>query len=50
VLRLFEELRAAGQTLVVVTHDARIAAVADRVVAMRDGALVDSSTFAGGRR
>lgn len=41
VLRLFEELRAAGQTLVVVTHDARTAATADRVITMRDGALVD---------
>ncbi|MGH3247793.1 MAG: ABC transporter ATP-binding protein, partial [Trebonia sp.] len=30
VLRLFEELHEAGQTLVVVTHDARIAATADR--------------------
>lgn len=39
VLRLFEELRSAGQTLVVVTHDARIAAVADRVIDMRDGAF-----------
>jgi putative ABC transport system ATP-binding protein len=47
VLRLFEELRTAGQTLVVVTHDARIAAVADRVIAMRDGAFVDDSRLAG---
>ncbi|WP_199523655.1 ABC transporter ATP-binding protein [Micromonospora craterilacus] len=43
VLRLFEELRTAGQTLVMVTHDARIAAVADRVIAMRDGAFADDS-------
>ncbi|MFD2768032.1 ABC transporter ATP-binding protein [Micromonospora eburnea] len=43
VLRLFEELRTAGQTLVVVTHDARIAAVADRVITMRDGAFADDS-------
>ncbi|MGI5242490.1 ABC transporter ATP-binding protein [Dactylosporangium sp. CA-139066] len=50
VLRLFEELRAAGQTLVVVTHDARIAAVADQVVSMRDGAFADATTFAGDRR
>ncbi|MFI5485033.1 MULTISPECIES: ABC transporter ATP-binding protein [Micromonospora] len=54
VLRLFEELRTAGQTLVVVTHDARIAAVADRVIAMRDGAFVDDNrlagTVSGGRR
>ncbi len=46
VLRLFEELHAAGQTLVVVTHDARIAAVADRVIAMRDGAFADDSQLA----
>ncbi|MCW3840937.1 ABC transporter ATP-binding protein [Micromonospora yasonensis] len=47
VLRLFEELRLAGQTLVVVTHDARIAAVADRVISMRDGSFADDSRFAG---
>ncbi len=41
VLRLFEGLRSEGQTLVVVTHDQRTAATADRMVAMRDGALVD---------
>ncbi|MEU7753454.1 ABC transporter ATP-binding protein [Micromonospora sp. NPDC049171] len=46
VLRLFEELRNTGQTLVVVTHDARIAAVADRVISMRDGAFADDSLFA----
>ena len=47
VLRLFEELRSAGQTLVVVTHDARIAAVVDRVISMRDGAFADDSPLAG---
>ncbi|MEU0558632.1 ABC transporter ATP-binding protein [Dactylosporangium sp. NPDC006015] len=47
VLRLFEELRTAGQTLVVVTHDARIAAVADRVISMRDGAFADDNQLAG---
>ncbi|WP_338013291.1 ABC transporter ATP-binding protein [Micromonospora sp. CB01531] len=47
VLRLFEELRTAGQTLVVVTHDARIAAVADRVISMRDGSFADDSRLTG---
>ena len=28
-----------GQTIVLVTHDARVAARADRVIAMRDGAI-----------
>jgi putative ABC transport system ATP-binding protein len=41
VLRLFDRLRVQGQTLVVVTHDQRPAAAADRMVAMRDGALVE---------
>jgi len=48
VLRLFESLHEAGQTLVVVTHDARIAATADRMVAMRDGAFVDETRLTGG--
>jgi putative ABC transport system ATP-binding protein len=41
VLRLFDRLRGDGQTLVVVTHDQRTAAMADRMVWMRDGVLVD---------
>ncbi len=45
VLRLFARLRAGGQTLVVVTHDQRTAAAADRMVAMRDGALVEDVTL-----
>jgi putative ABC transport system ATP-binding protein len=48
VLRLFEELHEAGQTLVIVTHDARIAATADRLVTMRDGAFVDETRLTGG--
>jgi putative ABC transport system ATP-binding protein len=46
VLRLFDELRTAGQTLVVVTHDTRIAAIADRMITMRDGAFADDSRLA----
>jgi ABC-type lipoprotein export system ATPase subunit len=48
VLRLFDRLRAAGQTLVIVTHDARIAATADRLITMRDGAFVDETRLSGG--
>ncbi|WIX99684.1 ABC transporter ATP-binding protein [Amycolatopsis mongoliensis] len=48
ILRLFDELRAAGQTLVVVTHDERVAATADRVVSLRDGALVDDTRLGTG--
>ena len=48
VLRLFERLHEAGQTLVVVTHDARIAATADRLISMRDGVFVDETRLTGG--
>ncbi|MFI6743637.1 ABC transporter ATP-binding protein [Nonomuraea sp. NPDC050451] len=47
VLRIFEELRSAGQTLVIVTHDERVAATADRLVSMRDGMFVDDTRLAG---
>ncbi|HET8651865.1 MAG TPA: ABC transporter ATP-binding protein [Gaiellaceae bacterium] len=43
VLRLLDELRSAGQTLVIVTHDARIAATADRLISMRDGSFVEET-------
>jgi ABC-type lipoprotein export system ATPase subunit len=48
VLRLFETLHVAGHTLVVVTHDSRIAATADRLISMRDGAFVDETRLTGG--
>ena len=48
VLRLFESLHDAGQTLVIVTHDERIAATADRLISMRDGAFVDETRLSGG--
>jgi ABC-type lipoprotein export system ATPase subunit len=48
VLRLFESLHDAGQTLVIVTHDERIAATADRLISMRDGAFVDETRLTGG--
>ena len=48
LLRLFESLHESGQTLVIVTHDARIAATADRMISMRDGAFVDETRLTGG--
>jgi len=48
VLRLFDSLHEAGQTLVIVTHDARIAATANRLISMRDGAFVDETRLTGG--
>jgi putative ABC transport system ATP-binding protein len=48
VLRLLEALHASGLTLVIVTHDERIAATADRLISMRDGAFVDETRLVGG--
>jgi ABC-type lipoprotein export system ATPase subunit len=48
VLRLFDQLHAAGQTLVIVTHDARVAATADRMISMRDGAFTGQTRLQGG--
>ncbi len=38
-----------GQTIVLVTHDARVAARADRVIAMRDGAVAHETRLDAGR-
>jgi putative ABC transport system ATP-binding protein len=48
VLRLFDHLHKTGQTLIIVTHDARIAATADRMISMRDGAFTDETRLTGG--
>ena len=41
VMKLFLRLREEGQTIFMVTHDAAIAAHADRIVHLRDGRLED---------
>ena len=41
IMELFDELNAAGNTLIVVTHEADIAAHARRVVRMLDGKVVE---------
>src|ERR1700683_3401708 len=48
VLRLLDRLRVPGQTLVSVTHDARIAATADRLISMRDGTFVEETRLTHG--
>jgi putative ABC transport system ATP-binding protein len=48
VLRLFDSLHQAGQTLVIVTHDTRVAATADRMISMRDGVFIDETGLQGG--
>ena len=50
VLSLLGDLHAQGLTLVIVTHDERIATTADRLISMRDGAFVDETQLTGGSR
>jgi putative ABC transport system ATP-binding protein len=40
-MALFQGLNRQGMTIVVVTHDAEVASYAGRVLAFRDGHLVD---------
>jgi putative ABC transport system ATP-binding protein len=42
VLGLFRELHTSGRTIVLITHDADVAAQAERVLTIRDGELVAS--------
>ncbi len=48
VLRLLDDLHFARMTIVIVTHDERIAATADRLISMRDGSFVDETPLVGG--
>ena len=43
VMELLRELHTDGQTIVMVTHDPRVAAQADRVLRMRDGQIAAES-------
>ncbi len=48
ILKLFAGLRDAEQTLMLVTHDPRVAATADRLLSMRDGSIVEDMRLEGG--
>jgi putative ABC transport system ATP-binding protein len=50
VLGLIRDARDRGQTLLVVTHDARVASAADRVINLRDGAVVGETALGGTRQ
>jgi putative ABC transport system ATP-binding protein len=46
VLRIFGHLNAQGRTVVLITHEAHVAAVAKRVVRLADGVVVDDHRVA----
>jgi putative ABC transport system ATP-binding protein len=49
VLGLLRAARDRGQTLLIVTHDARVAAAADRIVRLRDGLVSDETELQAAR-
>ncbi len=49
IMRMFDELHAAGQTIILVTHEDDIAAHAKRTIRLRDG-LIESDLKNGARR
>lgn len=44
IMQLFEKLHREGQTIIMVTHEADIAAYAHRIVRMRDGQIIGDET------
>ncbi|MEV6566093.1 ABC transporter ATP-binding protein [Streptomyces kronopolitis] len=49
VLRLLARFHQRGQTILLVTHDARMASAADRVISFFDGRVADDAHLGGGR-
>jgi putative ABC transport system ATP-binding protein len=49
VLRLLGQAHADGQAILLVTHDARVASAADRVISVFDGMIVDDARFPAAR-
>lgn len=48
VVRLLDRFHQRGQTIVMVTHDARMASAADRVISFFDGRVVDDADLSSG--
>lgn len=48
IMQLFRSLNDTGVTVVVITHDANVASVADRIVFLQDGQVTDDSQQSGG--
>lgn len=44
ILKIFKALHANGSTIILITHDREVASVADRIVYLRDGKLINNAT------
>jgi len=50
IMQIFHDLHRAGTTIVLVTHEAEIAEQAERIIAMRDGKIIEDRPSSRGRR
>jgi putative ABC transport system ATP-binding protein len=50
VLRLLRRTHEAGQSILMVTHDAKVAGLADRVISLFDGMVADDARVIPGPR
>ncbi|NCP66685.1 ABC transporter ATP-binding protein [bacterium] len=41
ILKLFSEFKARGKTVIMITHDAKVANMAERIIFMKDGRVLD---------
>ncbi len=48
VLNILRELHRSGLTVIIVTHDADVAKIADRIITMKDGRIISDSTSRNG--
>jgi len=46
ILKIFKKLHSNGSTIIMVTHDMEVAKVADRIVYLKDGRLIDGTKAA----
>ena len=44
ILKIFKKLHANGSTIILITHDREVASVADRIVYLKDGKLIDNAS------
>jgi putative ABC transport system ATP-binding protein len=46
IVEIFKQMHAAGQTIIIITHDSSIARLASRIVQIRDGEIVEDRSAA----
>jgi putative ABC transport system ATP-binding protein len=45
IMSIFRQINGAGRTVIIVTHEHEVAAQADRIIAIKDGLIIDSNAM-----